>query len=185
MRIYDCNLVLLQTVSFPSRPITALVFNNKKSEIITGGVDGIRVWSLSCSSVSGENRNRLSTKILQFTVLQKMRFDENSWLNCMVFHESKQILYAVIANKIASLDCTSLKYTTLTTLENIVSVSCCAYLEHLQYLLTATNENEIKVWSLTSSTYCLFTLTGHTATVTGIIGHPDSSLCTSCSHDVY
>ncbi|KAI8806100.1 hypothetical protein BJ742DRAFT_870659 [Cladochytrium replicatum] len=159
----------------------SLEFIEDREELIAGGTGNIRIWTFTMNSENSRGARAFDKPRL---VIDDMRQDE--WVSTTYYRGSAQRLYAAVDSSIYIYNSvTGRRVETLNRIHDL-SITAMVFHEQLQYLITASKDSTIKVWS--HNNYLLHHLRDHTQAVTGLaippaIGSFTSPYIVSCSLD--
>ncbi|XP_060076269.1 uncharacterized protein LOC132555908 [Ylistrum balloti] len=158
-------------VSAGLRSVLFMVFNSVTDELITGGVDGTKIWSFR--QVAGSSFMEL--KPLANYELHLEKTLENvggSWVKKVELDHHLQHLYFCSDT---DLQVYNLQGKRLFKYEkaHTMSITGCVYSQSAKVLITSSVDCEVKVWSLMGG--MVHSFRGHSRAVTNLLLHPDSS----------
>ncbi|XP_033746435.1 uncharacterized protein LOC117331705 isoform X2 [Pecten maximus] len=158
-------------VSAGLRSVLFMVFNSVTDELITGGVDGTKIWSFR--QVAGSSFMEL--KPLANYELHLEKTLENvggSWVKKVELDHHLQHLYFCSDT---DLQVYNLQGKRLFKYEkaHTMSITGCVYSQSAKVLITSSVDCEVKVWSLMGG--LVHSFRGHSRAVTNLLLHPDSS----------
>ncbi|XP_021350983.1 uncharacterized protein LOC110448841 isoform X2 [Mizuhopecten yessoensis] len=153
------------------RSVLFMVFNSVTDELITGGVDGTKIWSFRQAAGS----SFMELKPLSNYELHLEKTLENvggSWVKKVELDHHLQHLYFCSDT---DLHVYNLQGKRLFKYEkaHTMSITGCVYSQSAKVLITSSVDCEVKVWSLMGG--MVHSFRGHSRAVTNLLLHPDSS----------
>ncbi|RKO91957.1 WD40-repeat-containing domain protein, partial [Blyttiomyces helicus] len=140
LRVLDNFLEEMSCVSCP-KPILAMEYISDREELVTAEVGTIRVWKIKKTATIHRTIITLSERLAIIDLL------DDEWVVRVLYDRTLDRLFAAVDGNVYIYDMASGER--LDALRNIhdMSITCLAYYEPLEYLLTAGKDGRIRVWN--------------------------------------
>ncbi|KAJ1504479.1 WD repeat-containing protein 87 [Coelomomyces lativittatus] len=162
LKVLDQNLVELSRSS-SVKPVLSLEYIDSLEEVIVGCIGSIRI----CSLVREAEHTNRTIFYLKPPRLVLNDFEDDEWANKTLFLPSTVKLYVACDNRIYIYDYESGKR--LDTLPNLheLSITCIAFYEPTEWLITAGKEGQIRIWNIQH--YLVASINAHSQTITSLL----------------
>ncbi|KAJ3029457.1 WD repeat-containing protein 87 [Rhizophlyctis rosea] len=140
LKVLDVSFDELVVVSV-SKPILTLTWVDSSSELITGEVGGITIWKLTKFI---KNNRETCTLVQREAALD---LTDEDWVTFILFDNSLNRFFAACETNVYTYDFTICER--LDSLRDIhdMSITCIAFYEPLEYLITGAKDGKVKVWN--------------------------------------
>ncbi|PIK39582.1 hypothetical protein BSL78_23589, partial [Apostichopus japonicus] len=171
LKVLNKNFEETCTADSDLSSVMFMVFNPIRDELITGGVNGTKIWEFK------QIADRIWTEIkpmANYGLFLKKQLDSvgGSWVRKLELNEKMQHLYCCSDTDVSCYDMDG-KFLFKISRAHNSQITGCKYSPQSKVLVTGSFDTEVKVWSMTGG--LVHTFRGHSRAVTNVALHPESS----------
>jgi WD40 repeat protein len=144
LRVYNFRFQLLCERPANQRPILTIAMIPSRQQIITAGVEGIRIWQLTVWRSSDTGR-----QLAELVPLGEFSHTKGRWFRRVTVDEDKGVIVAAAETAVIIYDIDTFNARHVLTNLHEAAITDCVFYWQQNYLLTSSLDHTVKVWGTT------------------------------------